>query len=184
MGVESYFERIERYLSKESGLPLIVDVQNPQDLHAIITHFDVGDTQLINANRYSKTDELPRLEALLHDLSSAKQPVLVTGIGTFLKLQGDTEQRKALRELLSMSVPTDVVFLTYQCRKALSFKDPRLGRQIIIVDSQDAPKTDVILTTKAFAKRTRGVVATYHYRQDEGCLSTLFDSAPRSEPTV
>ena len=160
MGVESYFERIERYLSKESGLPLIVDVQNPQDLHAIITHFDVGDTQLINANRYSKTDELPRLEALLHDLSSAKQPVLVTGIGTFLKLQGDTEQRKALRELLSMSVPTDVVFLTYQCRKALSFKDPRLGRRIIIVDSQDAPKTDVILTTKVFAKRTRGVVAT------------------------
>ena len=26
MGVESYFERIERYLSKESGLPLIVDL--------------------------------------------------------------------------------------------------------------------------------------------------------------
>ena len=120
MGVESYFERIERYLSKESGLPLIVDVQNPQDLHAIITHFNVGDTQLINANRYSKTDELPRLEALLYDLSSAKQSVLVTGIGTFLKLQGDTEQRKTLRELLSMSVPTAVVFLTYQCRKALS----------------------------------------------------------------
>ena len=160
MGVESYFERIERYLSKESGLPLIVDVQNPQDLHAIMTHFHVGDTRLINANRYSKADELPRLEALLHELSSATQPVFVTGIGTFLKLQGDSELRRILRELLSMSVPTAVVFLTYQCRKALSFKDPRLKRRIIIVDGQDAPKTDVILTTKAFANRARGMVVT------------------------
>ena len=158
MGVESCFERIERYLSKESGQPLIVDVQNPQDLHAIITHFHVGDIQLINANQYSRSDELPRLEALLYDLSSANHPALVTGLGTFLKLKGDAELRRGLRELLSMSVPGVVVFLTYQCGKALSFKDPRLERRVIVVEGQEAPKTEVVLTTKAFANRARGIV--------------------------
>ena len=158
MGVESYFEKIERYLLKNFGQPLIVDVQNPHDLHAIVTHFNVGETQCIHANQYSKADELPRLDDLLHDLCCTKHTTIVTGLGTFLKLHGDAELKKMLREFLSMAIPKPVVFLTYQCSKALSFNDPRLKQRVIIVESPEMPNTEVVLTTKAFADRTRGVI--------------------------
>ena len=160
MGVESYCERIERYLKRENMQPLIVDVQNPQDYHGIVTHFQVGDTRFLNASSYCKPDELPRTESILHDLEKSPTTVFVTGISEFLKLQGDTALRDTLKSILSMNTVAHVVILTYQCRKALSFSDPRLkdSGRIQIVDSQDAPRTELVFTTKALAKRQHGIV--------------------------
>ena len=156
MGVETYCDRIERYLKKENVQPLIVDVQNPQDYHDITTHFRVGENRFISAASYCKADELPRMESLLNEIAQINNTVFVTGISEFLKLQGDSTLRNTLKGFLSLSTTGHVIFLTYQCKKYLTFSDPRLPGRLIIVDSDDAPKTELVFTTQALARQQRG----------------------------
>ena len=156
MSIGSHCETIERYLQKEHVQPLIVDVQNPHDYNAIVSHFHVGENQFINASDYCNADELPRMESLLNDMGQNEGTVFVTGISEFLKLQGDTVLKNTLLGILNMTVLGHVVILTYQCSKYLSFHDPRLRNRILIIESEETIKTELVFTTPDLAKRFRG----------------------------
>ena len=39
MGLDAYIKKIDKYLAKAEGLPLIVDVQNERDQKDLILHY-------------------------------------------------------------------------------------------------------------------------------------------------
>lgn len=148
---DEYIQRIDRYLSKDERLPLVVDVQNKTDLAELVLHYHVGDNTLVQASKYCIPDGLPRYESLLNDLASRDTVSIVTGVSSFLKLQGERELRKFIQELLGMCIDGHVIFITYQCRRFLALNDPRLSRRVLVIDGDEEKSPDVVLVAPAIS---------------------------------
>ena len=86
MSLNQYIQKIDRYLSKDEGLPIVVDVQNEADQAELVQHYHVGKNELIPASKYCAPDEMPRYEELLNDLATADGVLIVTGVTSYLKL--------------------------------------------------------------------------------------------------
>ena len=52
MSLNQYTQKIDRYLSKNEGLPIVVDVQNEADQIELVQHYHVGKNELITASKY------------------------------------------------------------------------------------------------------------------------------------
>lgn len=149
MGLNQYIQKIDRYLSKDDKMPLIVDVQNDEDQAELVQHYCVGVNTLIPASKYCTQDELPRFDALYNDLATQNGVFIVTGVSSFLKLKGEQELRKFIRQLLGMNVAGHVIIITYQCKQYLSLTDPRLIRRVIIIDGNEKKVPEIVLTAPA-----------------------------------
>lgn len=145
MSLDQYIQRIDRYLSKDEGLPLIVDVQNDEDQKELVQHYHVGKTILVSASKYCAHDELPRFDALLNDLATKDAVMIVTGVTSYLKLEGEQELQRFMRQLLAMYIKGHVIFITYQCRRFLPISDTRIGRRIIEIDGAKKKVPDIVL---------------------------------------
>ena len=143
MLLDQHIKRIDRYLKKDEGAPLVVDVQNSDDQKAIVEHYKVrGDILLLAASKYCAPDEMPRREDLLNELRTNGGLMLVTGVTAFLRLEGEGELRGFLRDLLKMNnIAGHAIVVTYQCRQFFPNDDPRLDRLIVVVEgcAQKAP---------------------------------------------
>lgn len=147
MNLEECIKKIDKYLSKDNVQPLIVDVQNQKDRSALLTHYDVGSAKLVKASDYCNFDELPRLDDLFHDLSTRDGVFFVTELTSFLKLLGEKKLKNVMKELLAMNVIGHVIVVSFQCRKQLSFKDPRIQLRIAIIDGDEAGIPELVLTS-------------------------------------
>lgn len=145
MNLEECIRKIDRYLSKDNVQPLIVDVQNQKDRSTILSHYNVGSAKLIKASDYCNFDELPRLDDLFHDLSAKDGVFFVTELTSFLKLRGEQELKKVMKELLAMNVIGHVIVVSFQCRKQLNFKDPRIQPRIAIIDGDEWDIPEIVL---------------------------------------
>ena len=142
MDFEGCRKKIDRYLSKDNVQPMIVDVQNQRDSNTILTHYNVGSNKVIKVSDYCKKDELPQIDALFHDLESNPGTFFVTGLSSYLKLCGEHELKRVIKEILSMTTAGHVVIVTYQCQQYLDFKDPRTQMRIVVMegDLQNIPE--------------------------------------------
>lgn len=163
MDLQSCKNKINRYLKRDEKQPLIVDVQNNADLSEIITTYNVGNNQVISASEYCHDDELPSMDSLFNDVLNRDNPVFLTELSTFLKLQGAEEFQRIISELISVSAKEHIIILTYQCEKYLSlFNDPRVSRRIAIVsgNKQKIPEINLV-DSKSFitynAKEFKGI---------------------------
>ena len=147
MDIAECINKIDRFLSKENVQPLIVDVQNQHDLSELVVHYNVGNNKVIKASDYSKSDELPQIDTLFHDLETLQGTLFVTGISSFLKLHGEDELRKVIKELLSLTTVGHVVVLTYQCHKYMEFKDPRLYTRVAVVEGVEQSAPEIFLSS-------------------------------------
>lgn len=150
MSIDSAIKKIDKYLSKENVQPLIVDVQNVQDMQAIRVHYNVGNSTFIAANKYCAKDEFPQMEALFNELLENNGAIFVTGLSIYLKFNGEQYLKDNLKNILSMGTIGHIVLLTYQCKKYLSFSDPRLNNRIVIIDGTEDPKPSLVFTTDKF----------------------------------
>ena len=146
MSLNQYIQKIDRYLSKNEGLPLVVDVQNDGDQKELIQHYHVGKNILIPASKYCAHDELPRFDTLLNDLAKKEAVMIVTGVTSYLKLEGEQELQRFMRQLLGMYIKGHVVFITYQCKQFLPVTDTRIGRRIIVIDGAKKKVPDIVFT--------------------------------------
>lgn len=149
MSLDQYIQRIDRYLSKDEQLPLIVDVQNGADQSELVLHYHVGKNLLVRASDYCTPDGLPRFEAFLNDLATRNNVSIVTGVSAFLKLEGEQKLRKFIRQLLGMYTAGHVIFITYQCKRFLSINDPRLARRVIVMDGEERKVPNIVFTAPA-----------------------------------
>ena len=89
--VQQHYKTIDRYLARNEGLPLVVDVQNKKDLNELVQHYNVGETKFVRASDYCIKDELPQFDKLLHDLTTWAAVTIVVEVTWFLKLKGEEE---------------------------------------------------------------------------------------------
>lgn len=148
MDFEECRKKIDKYLSKDNVQPLIVDVQNYKDWSNIMMHYGVGTNKVIKASNYCKEDELPRIDVLFNDLETKAGTYFVTELTSFLKLSGEQELKKVLGEILFMTTVGHLVVVTYQCKKYLDFKDPRLQLRIVIYDGDEQIVPEIIMATR------------------------------------
>lgn len=131
---DACINRIEKYLTSFDAQPLIVDVQNGNDLNEIITHFSVDNNIVASATDFCKNDELPRTESLLAIISSETKNYFLCGLTSLMRLCGEEELKRELDTIINTSIVGHVVIMTYQCEKLLHYSDPRLSRRIVICD--------------------------------------------------
>ena len=134
MKLDACIKNIDKYLASNDAQPLLVDVQNGDDLKKVLTHFDVDGNLILDASGFCNKDELPRMEALLADISSETKNCFLIGLTSLLRFYGEEELRYYLGNIINMSISGHVVVMTYQCRKLLNFSDPRLPRRIFLYD--------------------------------------------------
>lgn len=134
MDIDACIRKIDKHLANNNEQPLIIDVQNRNDLSDLITHYKVSGNVFVAASDYCNTDEYPHMDTLLDVMYSKNERLFVTGLSAFLKLQGERVLRDTLRDILGMNSVGHVVVITYQCRQYMNFSDPRLKQRIGIVD--------------------------------------------------
>ena len=130
-------KKITKYLSSENAQPLLVNVQNGYDLNEIITYFDVDDNLIIYVSEFCNKDELPCIEAIFDKVSTENKNCFIIGLTSFLRFLGEDEIKNYLSNIINMTVLNHVVVLTYQCKKQLNFSDPRLERNICLIDGEE-----------------------------------------------
>lgn len=147
MALNAVFEKIDRYLKKDNIGPLIVDVQNKDDLETIVTHYDLPQNTFICASdpAICNSDEFPSIPNLINILSKENKNFFVRELTSFYKLKGERELLQLLQEFLSLNIAGHTVIFTYQCANYLESmlkKDRRLDSRIFILDSisSDSPK--------------------------------------------
>ena len=149
MSVDNCIKRIERYLSKPNMQPLVVDVQNMDDLSALITYFNVGGNRFVKASEFAAEDEFPKMDSLLSYVAKYSGNCFIIGLSTFLKLQGDDYVSNTIRNLLAMNVQGHVVVLTLQCKMFLDFYDVRLKNRIWILEGDSSTKPSITFASKS-----------------------------------
>lgn len=87
-------QKIYRFLQKENYQPLIIDIPSSEILSQIINDYCVGEISKIAVTDYCAHDEFPRLEDILWDIQNKTGRYFVTGLTSFLKLQGEEYLRK------------------------------------------------------------------------------------------
>ena len=117
MKLDACIKKINKYLASNDAQPLLVDIQNSDDLEKVLTHFDVDGNLILDASKFCKKDELPRMETLLENLSSETKNCFLIGLTSFLRFCGEEELRNYLRNIINMSISGHVVVMTYQCQK-------------------------------------------------------------------
>lgn len=144
-----------KYLSKNEGLPIVVDVQNEADQIELVQHYHVGKNELITASKYCAPDEMPRYEELLNDLATLDGVLIVTGTTSYLKLDGEQELQRFMRKVLSMSIKGHVIFITYQCKRYLPLYDQRIARRIVVMENSEKKAPDIVFTDPSIPLPTK-----------------------------
>lgn len=153
MTIDAVFKKIDRYLKKENIGPLVVDVQNSEDLDAVVTHYNLPQNEFICASdtRFCKADEFPDMASLMNFLGNETGNYFVQEISSFFRLKGETELKQMLMEFLSMSSAGHVVIFTYQCNSFLTSiirNDRRLDNRICVIDGVHADIPKLVFTAK------------------------------------
>lgn len=134
-------EKIRHYLDSTRQTPLLIDVTGAEEMTLLELEFKVGKNEFIDTSQYCVHDSLPQMDKLLNDLTEKTCNVFLTGLSTFLLLQGEDVLRKTLRSLLDVEVRGKLVVMTYRCSPMMNFKDPRLRDAGRIVTREDVKGT-------------------------------------------
>lgn len=139
MNLKESLVKINRYFASDNFQPLLVNVNNRDDLNSIINYYDVDTYEVFRMKDFCKTDELPSIENVLGKISTAKKKSIFLGLTSFLKFFGDKEVKKHLINVVNMSNSNHIVIITFQCERLLDFNDPRLSRNICLIDGVNQP---------------------------------------------
>ncbi len=140
-------ERITKYISSEKNHPIIVDLQNKDDLAELKDYFDVGNNVLLYAHDFCAKDGLFKLEELYDAISKNSGDIFIVGLTAYLKLQGASFLKKVLNEIIQKSIEGHIVVFTYQCKNYMKYSAPRVleSGRIIIADGNPDIMPDIYL---------------------------------------
>lgn len=151
MTIQEVIKKINRYLKKDNGEPLIVDVQNGADLEAIMFQYQLPQNVFLCASdkEFCNTDELPIIPNILKRIANENTNFFVSEISSFFMLKGKEALVQELKELLFMSIAGHVVIFTFQCAeylRSLIKKDRRLDRRVCILDGVQSVRPRLVFT--------------------------------------
>ena len=109
--MEQVYKKIDYYLSSGKSTPLIVDVQNTEQLMDVRIRYVVGDTKQLEASTFCNGDSMPNMSELYNNLSNRGGVTVLTELSTFLKLLGPEVVKNTLRELLDLSIKGKLIVI-------------------------------------------------------------------------
>ena len=68
MKLEECFERIDKYISTNDSYPRFINVDNINDMNAVFSHFNVGETHFVKAEKFATQDNFISEAKLLNFL--------------------------------------------------------------------------------------------------------------------
>ena len=151
MAIQEVIKKIDRYLKKENVEPLIVDVQNKEDLDTVMLHYKLPQNVFLCASdtEFCKADEFPLIPDILERLANENRNFFVSEISSFFMLKGEKALVQELKELLSMSIAGHAVILTFQCAeylRTLIKNDRRLDIRVCILDGVQSVRPRLVFT--------------------------------------
>lgn len=151
MTINEVIQKIDRYLQKDSGGPLLVDAQSKADIAAIVTHYQLPGNTFISASDSGlcNPDEFPLIDRLLERLASETKAFFVREISSFYMLKGEKELSQELKELLSMNILGHAVIITFRCEtylRVLIKNDRRLEGKICILNGESCSRPRLVFT--------------------------------------
>lgn len=163
MAIETVIKKIDRYLQKDNGEPLVVDIQNKSDLEAIIMHYKLPQNTFVCASDsvFCKPDEFPAIANILETLAKKDKNFFVREISSFYMLEGERALSQELKELLSMNIAGHVVILTYQCADYLwnlIKNDRRLENRICILDGPKHSRPKLVFVATGIKNSKTNVI--------------------------
>ncbi len=149
MTTQEVIKKIDRYLLKNSGEPLIVDVQNKVDLNTIMLHYKLPQNIFLHASdtEFCNADEFPIISNILERLATENRNFFVGEISSFFMLKGEKALLQELKEILSMTIAGHVVIFTFQCAeylRSLIKNDRRFDGRICILDGEQSIRPRLI----------------------------------------
>lgn len=162
MTIQEVIKKIDRYLKKDNVEPLIVDVQNKEDLDAIMLHYQLPQNIFLRASdaEFCKADEFPIIPNILERLANENSSFFVSEISSFFMLKGEKALVQELKELLSMSIAGHAVIFTFQCDKYLCTlikNDRRLDSRICILHGIQSVRPRLVFTEEGIKLAGKGV---------------------------
>lgn len=139
--IDTCISIIDMYQKRDNAGPLIVDVQNKDDLLLIVNHFNVIGNIFVFTSNYAEKDEFPQLDKLLDFIQNSENNIFIRELSTFLKLKGYEVTKQELKSLLSVTIKGHVVILTYQCKNMLLeliSEDHRRKESICIIEGKES----------------------------------------------
>ena len=122
---EQIKNRIQSYLTSNDNRPLVIDVPNVEERDDFLQlYFGMPKKSMFDFT--STSMELPGISNLYEYLRRCDDKVvIITDLGTYLKLYGQDFLKQNIHSLLEMSFATKVLILTFQCGKYINEMSPR-----------------------------------------------------------
>ena len=147
MTLDGIKKKVSDYLLSSKRWPIVVDFASRSDIADFVEHFKIGDNQMLSAEQFCGKDGTFKHEELINTIENNKGNTFILETTAFLKLYGEDFTQSILKSLLSKNIDGHLVFITYQCKNYLRFKDNRFGErnQIYLVDGDLDATADICL---------------------------------------
>lgn len=151
MDFKEIISRIDNYLHSDKGYPIIVDVQNKNDMGALIEHYSTDANDMIHVSKYCIQDGVFKIDEFKNELPEFKRNTFISGLSAFLKLEGESAVKSELKKIVSTAIKAHVVVFTYQCRNYLKFSDPRIAEsgKILVLDGTPDTTPSIVFIPKS-----------------------------------
>lgn len=147
MTLDGIKKKVSDYLLSSKRWPIVVDFASRSDMADFIEHFKIGDNQMLSAEKFCGKGGTFKHEELINTIQNNKGNTFILETTAFLKLHGENFTQSILKSVLSKNIDGHLVFITYQCKNYLSFKDNRFGErnQIYLVEGDLDVPADICL---------------------------------------
>ena len=145
MTINDCVAKAQKYLSSDDTQVRFICCDNSRILAEFKQQVNIGSVKMIESHRFSKKDELPGIDSLIHTLQNEASPVMASGFFTSWKLLGEEELSDRVMQLVQFSkCPCHTLFLCHQPGKILNFSDPRYSRLVWKLDGEPDNKSELI----------------------------------------
>lgn len=134
---EQFKNKIQSYLKSNDNRPLVIDVPNIEEREDFLQqYFSITKKSIFDLTM--KNAELPEISSLYEYMEKCDETiVIITDLGTYLKLYGQEFLQQSIHILLEKSFTTKFLILTFQCGKYINETSPK-NRDKVLVDKEQA----------------------------------------------
>lgn len=146
---EDVIKRIGKYLQRNDSHPRFVNVNNPEDMDTICSHFSVGENVFKDASDFSMADENLSEDELYNYLGREQGSVFLTGTTSYFRLLGEQKLQGFINRMIGMSLTgLHLVIVCYQCEKYLVKIEQRYSQFVYMVDGQKQELPQLTFSTQ------------------------------------
>lgn len=187
MGIEECINKVKRYLSKDSTLPILVDIQNVSDLKKFRDEICGFGGEYVKASSFCKDDELLSIDKIVDYIeNNSTKKMILLGVSTLLYFNGNRQLLDDLTTLLNTSIESGVVIITYHCKDILNDAcriDERLLNRVNIIEGIADEIPDLFFSGKEMPDKqhyTCGIQNVAEYIENNQCKELFVKTKQRA----